>query len=487
VSIDWQEVELREAKTSRRPWWRRWLRRLGLTLLLALLGTGGYFVYRHYRAANALEEAVAALDREDPGWRLQEIEAARARVPDADNGARVVIAAAALVPRGWPAQALTDRFEKVSAPEQVEPAAFALLCRELDKAGPALAEARRLATRPNGRHPITFPRNVMATLLPTQQEARQVTQLLAYDAKRQAQAGDLKAALTSCRAALNAGRSVGDEPMLISQLIRMACTAATCQSVEFALSQGEAAPDELLALQRLLQHEAAFPAFFVALRGERAMLHEMLDALESGDVSLREVFGDDREAVALLRVIPGWYLRDSLRADHPHALALLTRRLAAARLPAHEQVAADQALTAEARTWSLWDAPARRLLVPALEKVSVAERRRLANVRCMIAAVAAERYRHEHGAWPESLDRLAPELLTEVPLDPFDGRPLRYRRTTDGVVIYSVGEDLKDNGGKLRREEHTPAPDVGWRLWDVKHRRQPPRPAEKPPQEREGP
>jgi hypothetical protein len=483
VSIDWQEVELREAQASRRPWWRRWLRRAVTALVLAVVGFGSYFAYRHYHAVAEIEEAVAALDRDEPGWRLQQIEARRARIPDGENSALLVIESARLRPRGWPSKELTERFDQVTAPEQLDPATFALLSKDLDGAQPALAEARKLATRPNGRHPITFPRNVQATLLPTQQDARMVALLLSYDAQRQAQAGDMKQALASCRAALNAGRSVGDEPLLISQLIRMACVALACQTAERVLSQGEPPADELLALQRLLQHEAAFPALFFATRGERAMMHEMLDALESGDVPLSQVLGEDREAVAARRLFPGWYLRDKLRAGHPRALALMTRRVAETRLPAHEQVAAEQAFVAEVRGLPPTEALATRLLMPALEKVGVAERRRLANVRCMIAAVAAERYRQEHGAWPESLDRLAPAQLTAVPLDPFDGRPLRYRRTEDGVMVYSVGEDGKDDGGKLRRVEFTPAPDVGWRLWDVKHRRRPPRPKEKAPEQ----
>lgn len=56
--------------------------------------------------------------------------------------------------------------------------------------------------------------------------------------------------------------------------------------------------------------------------------------------------------------------------------------------------------------------------------------------------VACRLYDMRHGRLPETLDRLVPELLAEVPRDPFDGAPFRYARQ-DGVV-YSVGEDLKD-------------------------------------------
>jgi hypothetical protein len=32
-------------------------------------------------------------------------------------------------------------------------------------------------------------------------------------------------------------------------------------------------------------------------------------------------------------------------------------------------------------------------------------------------------------------------------MDPFDGQPLRYRKQNDGYVLYSIGPDLKNNGG----------------------------------------
>jgi hypothetical protein len=76
-----------------------------------------------------------------------------------------------------------------------------------------------------------------------------------------------------------------------------------------------------------------------------------------------------------------------------------------------------------------------------------------------------------------------------VPLDPYDGQPLRCRRLKDGVVAYSVGPDGKDDGGNLRPEQAEEGAeggglDVGFRLWDVAHRRQPPRPPPpKPPRE----
>ena len=74
----------------------------------------------------------------------------------------------------------------------------------------------------------------------------------------------------------------------------------------------------------------------------------------------------------------------------------------------------------------------------------------LAVRRLAIAVVAIERFRRAHGgALPASLDALAPGLLPAVPEDPFSGKPLLYRTSADGYVVYSVDVDRRDDEGAL--------------------------------------
>jgi hypothetical protein len=73
----------------------------------------------------------------------------------------------------------------------------------------------------------------------------------------------------------------------------------------------------------------------------------------------------------------------------------------------------------------------------------------VAQVRATRTAIAVERWRLAHNSdLPDSLAQLVPDFLPLVPPDPFDGQPLRYKKLARGYVVYSVGPDFTDDGGK---------------------------------------
>ena len=63
-------------------------------------------------------------------------------------------------------------------------------------------------------------------------------------------------------------------------------------------------------------------------------------------------------------------------------------------------------------------------------------------------ALAIECFRHDQGQLPGDLTELVPQYFKAVPTDPFDGGPLRYRHLPKGYVVYSVGADGHDDGGR---------------------------------------
>ncbi len=69
-----------------------------------------------------------------------------------------------------------------------------------------------------------------------------------------------------------------------------------------------------------------------------------------------------------------------------------------------------------------------------------------ASLACARVAVAIHRHWKAHGRPPESLEALG--LPPQALLDPYGGAPLVYRAWDDRVLLYSIGEDLADSGGR---------------------------------------
>jgi hypothetical protein len=67
-------------------------------------------------------------------------------------------------------------------------------------------------------------------------------------------------------------------------------------------------------------------------------------------------------------------------------------------------------------------------------------------------AFALAAYRADHGSYPEKLADLVPKYTATVPLDAYRANKtsLQYRREADGYLLYSVGPNGKDDGGKTR-------------------------------------
>ena len=68
-----------------------------------------------------------------------------------------------------------------------------------------------------------------------------------------------------------------------------------------------------------------------------------------------------------------------------------------------------------------------------------------------MAAIACglERDRLAHGTFPAELDALKPYFPEGLPHDPMSGESYLYHLRQDGTfLLYSIGWDLKDGGGK---------------------------------------
>ncbi|HYT94980.1 MAG TPA: hypothetical protein VEL76_40060 [Gemmataceae bacterium] len=461
----------------KRRWWHRPIPLAFCVLIVASVALAWYAWYvwegYHREAEERLQEAFAETDRLDPGWRLMELEAARAVIPEKQNSALHILAVAKQIPNEWSAAPeFWELFETLPPERQLNEMQTKALRAERAKVA-VLPAARKLKELSNGRYPIAYQRNWFKTTV-SGHEARTVANLLNFDVLLRAHEMDATGALESCHALLNCARSLGDEPATIAMLVRVACRMMAVSALERILAQGEPSPAGLVGLQQLLEKEEAEPLLLTASRGDRAAVDWMVEGLQMGELTLDELF---KEVPKGDRTVP----RDAnnIKLQRAALLRHHTQLVEAMKLPVAQRAARVSQLSPEmgkapflVRHWSLGGSA-----------LMEADARSQAQLRCAIAAVAAERHRQERGTWPDSLAALAAKgYLKAVPADPFDGAPLRWRPLPDGVLIYSVGQDGKDDGGNLDRTDPTrEGTDIGVRLWDVSRRRQPPLPPPKNP------
>lgn len=77
-------------------------------------------------------------------------------------------------------------------------------------------------------------------------------------------------------------------------------------------------------------------------------------------------------------------------------------------------------------------------------------------LRLLICKLAIRCYQLDHGRLPDALTDLVPKYLDTVPTDPYNGKPIVYRPDSAGPMLYSVGPDRRDDGGKqLKRMAST--------------------------------
>jgi hypothetical protein len=286
---------------------------------------------------------------------------------------------------------------------------------------------------------------------------------------------DTAGAVTTVRALINGERALGVERSFMVMLFRLNFRGRWHAALERHLAQAEPAEAALAALQRQIEEVAEEPILLHAWRGGRAETFRFLN-----DLHTREGAAGLAREVAPPRVQTGWAWADQvlqpldarLAIGHPARLLadwleMETHLVEIAKAPAHRQPALAAAFRAKLARRSVFLSGSEGILVYWRQY-----HQSVVRLRAAAAGLAAERFRRARQRWPADVGELVPAYLAQVPLDPADGRPLRLRPTADGLILYSVGLEGKDDGTRLDRNA-VPQPNAGgygFQLWN------PPRP-----------
>jgi hypothetical protein len=316
----------------------------------------------------------------------------------------------------------------------------------------ALELLHRAPTNETCRYPLDFSMGYNMPM-PHLRKILDCEKLLALEAAWHGENGDTAQALDDLGAALRLSDSLTGEPAAISQLVRLKCEIDVVSSLERILNQHPLADDQLAGLARELQKFTNSAPMLHAMAGEMCMGVSLFDNYQKqlaaaaadnpngGDSS--PGLGGPGQGFFVLKW-SGFNARDL-----NYYLATMDDYLAAGRLPFPEKLDAADQVQADVvkvvkKHWYFISS----LALPAAARDYSREAEVLARLNILQTVFAIEQYRLASGdKLPETLADLTPAFLPAVPTDPFDGRPLRYKKLSKGYLVYSIGRDRKDDGG----------------------------------------
>lgn len=324
-----------------------------------------------------------------------------------------------------------------------------------DLNGPAVAQLlarhattlrllREAASMPACRFDHDYARPSMSMLLPELNGERTAASLLRLDARHAAATRDPRRAVDDVNAMFRLSRAAGSAPVVVTGLVQMGIDRMGVLALEDVLpclgarELGELRIGDPASIGRLARR---------SLQGEEAFGLSVFSDLATGGLTIQQIAGPPQRSAEsdpadfpplplLMRV---FVMPSDMRAYQQYMESCQAR----AEQPFVKTTERDREATLVAAHHGLLTS----IIVPALDRFLLQAAEAEAFHAAAYVGIAADRYRLDHGTFPPSLDALVPQYLDDVPLDPFDGAALKFRRRGDECLIYSIGPDRKDDGG----------------------------------------
>jgi len=453
-----------------------------LAAAVLVLGVTGFLVAlasSRRSDARRLDAALAALDAEDPGWRVDGVVAAHnAAVPadDTANVTEVMFAALALRPPSHTARwaALSARtipgtvWDNDRLPRDGEFCSLheVYLDEEAGRAGSL--KARHLAAGGMTFHfsePNPFPHRFTH-----QFKVRYAASMLLDAATVDACFGRGEEALQAAESLLHLVEvTLATEPFWLSQNIRRDELTRATHSVQQTLAWTEPSA-ELANLQAAFTRAIAVDGVTTTWRGERAVIMRTYDNVRAGELPA-DYFDRLISGPTVVGRAQGYRRRlagRSLVRDQAEVLRTYNALLVAAQLSGPARRDACNAVVSGV-------SPGLAHFFEGVRGAVVQESMCQSRMLCAALGLACERYRRQFGRWPVSLAELPVPISPAAPLDPLTREPFAYQVVSDGAIVFSVSTmahlrtGFTDDDITLLNRD----PPAKFRLWNPESRRRP--------------
>lgn len=312
----------------------------------------------------------------------------------------------------------------------------------------------------------------ISTVIPELPSLRNVGWALATEQQVAVQERDVPHSTRLIFDLLHLDDALRHETVLISLLVRMANRSLAMDRIERTVNLCGVDEPSLRLMETHLKRMESDINFHRALMVERVVFLDSLEWMRSGGRNaVMFISGSGGDALVGL-----WsYLPAVPALDAAVGLEVLTEFANGVDTPEARSI--EHCMTIETRVSKLaWYGIMSRMFIPSLSRAVAIWVRQTASARTLRSALACERYRLATGQWPENLADLIPDYLDALPTDPFDGQPIRFERIEQGIKVWTIGEDMMDDGGDVGRLDGKPnrsPPDAGWILMDPNRRGRP--------------
>ena len=376
---------------------------------------------------------------------------------DADNAADAILNALSHF-QEWERQALKrlplggGRIGLLSRREPLAAETMSLMSEYLDDNREALLMLHEaLAEIEHCRYPVDFSVG-LDVQTPHLSDLSMGARLLQIEAISQTEKGMTELAVRSVISALKIGGSLTNEPDLGSQLYQRACWQRAVLSLERVVNRTDLTDEQLARLSEALADAEQHTNLLPALVGERCLVIAAF-RMSTAQLKATEFFGGgpNESPLAVNLRVASFALRKFAGLMDKKAILCLDVAndcIESLKLPLERRHAVAEAVERRLGSTSRND-----LLLNLTQQFPrvIVEFDAFARLRTARVALAVQRYRLAAGALPDTLTDLVPAYLDSIPGDPFDGNELRYRKLEPGFVVYSVGKDLSDDGGRERQ------------------------------------
>jgi type II secretory pathway pseudopilin PulG len=418
-------------------------------IALMVIGTGITFlvpvVARHHKFSAQLKIMVSQIRAAKEPVTLEELNAYYVEVPADQNAAKIYAHAFDAVEKSGSAKFLKAAAELPQGTNALPDNVREQMKNAVTNCGAALESLRKAAAIGACRYPVDYTPGWYA-LMPHLPALSACAHLETCNGVLKEQSGDTDAAIQSVGLILKYAASLNSEPDLISVLIQQRLDIQAGDLTRWIINHQKLSTGQLAKLQQVFGNSERTNWIDRSIIGERCSALAMFDYPAT---DFLDVISPNHQSRWDKLGIWFHHFTGQMKQDEVTYLSRLDDLREMARLPFPERLDVADTLYSEIRnqgeSQSLLATGA--VLPPLVTSIS-RDAQYSARIRLIQAALAIEQFRAAHSAPPNTLDELMPDYLTNIPLDPFDGNQLRYNKTAQGYLLYSIGPDRVDDGGR---------------------------------------